>query len=224
MESFLDFDLLAEADRGNRDAIRQICEEAAQHLEAAMCRRAGTERDLLDLLAMALEDIAGESTPNRAFGWSKSARGRWAPAVALLKAVAKEHSTEHDELTSYVIDVLERIAGGLTPDSAFCWISNTRGRPLANLAYRNWDIRTTVQELMKTKPMATCREACHYVSSDQHGEFLLTGDQIVRICRGLTTDTPLPLPEGIFPVSRVRYRDRRFPVERRGCWPAESLE
>lgn len=49
-------------------------------------------------------------------------------------------------------------------------------------------------------------KACGAVSDEAGGEFLLGFESIKAICRGLTADSDLPIPEDAFPADPTPYR------------------
>lgn len=101
-----------------------------------------------------------------------------------------------------VVDLLRQILGrigeGQSPDEAFGWFGKT-GK---NTSFRDWNIRMAAREMLIAGENLTW--ACGLLSSDSGGEeitgYSLSFSTVAAICAGLTKDTPLPLPDNIFPI------------------------
>lgn len=111
----------------------------------------------------------------------------------------------HDDAFDFVISALEAIAAGEPPNDAFGFSRTKRGAPKGNFAFRNWDIRTTVQQRMNDAG-ETLEDACGAVSDEAGGVFLLGFDRIRKICLGLKKDSDLPMPTEVFPLTSAPYR------------------
>lgn len=125
-------------------------------------------------------------------------------AVDRLLQIAGKAGVGHDDVLEGIISALQRIAAGESPDKAFGWARERRGRQSGNHALRDWEIRMTVRDRMRA---GESREgACGAVSSESGGEFLLGFEAIKLICKNVTVDADLPMPENIYPIDPVRFR------------------
>lgn len=106
--------------------------------------------------------------------------------------------------------VLERIGEGQSPDQAFGWKQQRRGHMHQNNVLRDWDVRSTVLELMcegKTR-----NQAISQVCSENNGDFLLGFKVIEKICSRLSIADQLQIPQDIFPLPEI---NGRFPWRRK---------
>ncbi|NYT58230.1 hypothetical protein H0A65_04750 [Alcaligenaceae bacterium] len=126
-------------------------------------------------------------------------------AAERLGEIAKEAKVGHDDILDHVLSALRRIADGESPNEAFGWAQDSRGRRPGNHALRNFVVRQTVQTRMRNIGEARTK-ACFSVSSEsEEGVFLLGFELIKSICKGLTKDSKIPFPENIYPIDPVRY-------------------
>ena len=117
-----------------------------------------------------------------------------------------EGAPSDPDLTLLLVEVLASIGSGADPNSAFGWSGDIKGRKNENLVLRDWEVKKSVQLLMLSG--LSWVAACHAVSSDSGGEFLLSKKTIERICKKLEKDTPLPMPDEIFPLPEREYRNK----------------
>lgn len=100
-------------------------------------------------------------------------------------------------------DILTRIGAGDSPDDAFGWGRGMGGRPNRDYAFRDWQIRCSVRDLMRGGHSR--RAACKLVSADRSnggtGDVPLGAKTIEAICADITADSDLPMPLEIFPVN-----------------------
>ena len=125
-------------------------------------------------------------------------------AANRLREIADEAGVGHDDILDHVLSALTRIAGGESPDEAFGWTRDGKGRQPGNHALRDWEIRMTVRDLMRGGKSR--EQACSTVSDESGGVFLLGFESIKSICKGLKADSDLPMPENIFPTDPTPYR------------------
>lgn len=125
-------------------------------------------------------------------------------AADRLRYIADRAGVGHDDILDHVLSALTRIAGGESPDKAFGWTCDGKGRQPGNLAARDWDIQMTVRDRMRAGESR--EKACGAVSDEAGGEFLLGFESVKAICRGLTADSDLPMPDDVFPTDPTRYR------------------
>lgn len=111
--------------------------------------------------------------------------------------------------TNMLFGFLGKVAEGQDPSAAFGWKQATKGRRSQNTAFRDWEVKTVVQERMKHNE--SWRAACLAVSSESNGEFLLGQKTIENICDGLTVDTKIPIPQDVFPLGSSYGTHRRNP-------------
>lgn len=127
--------------------------------------------------------------------------------VCTIAATWLNHGAPADpELTFLLGEVLALIGDGADPNSAFGWRDDIKGRKRENLVFRDWEVKKSVQLLMLGGLSWTA--ACHAVSSDSRGEFLLGKKAIERICKKLKKNTPLPMPDEIFPLPVQEYLNK----------------
>lgn len=125
-------------------------------------------------------------------------------ATKQLRVIAKAADVGHHDIFEHVLSALTRIAGGESPDEAFGWARDGKGRQPGNHALRDWEIRMTVRDLMRAGESR--EQACGAVSAESGGEFLLGFESIKSICKGLKADSDLPMPENVFPTDPTPYR------------------
>ena len=125
-------------------------------------------------------------------------------AADRLREIADEAGVGHDDILDHVLSVLTRIAGGESPDEAFGWAREGRGRQPGNHTLRDWNIRMTVRDRMLAGESR--EQACGAVSAESGGEFLLGFESIKAICRGLKAESDLAMPEDIYPIDPEPYR------------------
>jgi hypothetical protein len=117
-----------------------------------------------------------------------------------------EGTLSNPDLILLLGEALASIGGGADPNSAFGWSGEKNGRRRENLVLRDWEVKKSVQLFMLSG--LTWTAACHAVSSDSGGEFLLGKKTIEHICKKLEKDTPLPIPDEIFPLPAREYRNK----------------
>lgn len=125
-------------------------------------------------------------------------------ATEQLRVIAKAANVGQHDIFEHVLQALGRIAEGESPNEAFGWAKEGKGRQAGNHTFRDWDIRMTVRERMHTGESR--EQACGVVSAESGGEFLLGFESIKAICRGLKADSDLPMSEDVFPIDPTRYR------------------
>lgn len=125
-------------------------------------------------------------------------------AADRLREIADEAGVGHDDILDHVLNALGRIAKGESPDEAFGWAREGRGRQPGNHALRDWNIRMTVRDRMRAGESR--EQACGVVSAESGGEFRLGFESIKAICRGLKADSDLAKPEDIYPIDPEPYR------------------
>lgn len=125
-------------------------------------------------------------------------------AADRLRNIADRAGVGHDDILDHVLSALTRIAAGDSPDEAFGWARDGKGRQPGNHANRDWNIRMSVRARMRAGESR--EQACSAVSAESGGEFLLGFESIKAICRGLTADSGLPMPEDVFPADPTPYR------------------
>lgn len=134
--------------------------------------------------------------PNKVKAFARIAANR----LAVLRSRA---SVGHDDALDHLENALRRIEKGEPPNDAFGW-SSSKGRPAANFALRNWEIRRLVQDRMKSHD-ESLTAACGAVSDEAGGEVLLGYDAIREICRGLKRDVEEEMPNDIYPIDPTPY-------------------
>jgi len=136
-------------------------------------------------------------------GNREAVRQTCAIAVNRLLEIANTSHITHDDVLDHLTSVLQAIASGTSPDEAFGWATGSRGRSPSNFAFRDWIIRMAVRDRMRS---GESREsACGAVSTEVGGDILLSFESIKKICRGVTAESDLPLPENIFPIDPMTY-------------------
>lgn len=125
-------------------------------------------------------------------------------AAARLLEIADAAHVTHDNVLDHLVSALQAIASGTAPDQAFGWATGARGRSHGNFALRDWTIRVTVRERMRDGE--SLEMACGTVSVEAGGEFLLSFESIRKICRGITVESHLTLPDDIFPIDPTPFR------------------
>ena len=217
-ENYVSGDLLEAATRGNKTAISTLCGLIAQHVRA-MTKLCGRELDvtLVDLVEALVRIERGES-PDEAFAWAKvmgrpsgelTLRRKQSAAWAAdaLVDVATKAVAGNDDLTSVLVAALRAIENGSSPNKAFNWeLPGKKGRRQASNAARDWDIKMSVIDEMKGGQ--TWAEACHAVSSDGKGEFLVSEELVKKLCVGLNKGSELEFPEDVYPLPKTPYRAR----------------
>ena len=107
-----------------------------------------------------------------------------------------------EEVISLLADALERIGNGEEPNKAFGWDQPRKGRLKETHTLRDWEIKKSVQERMIATG-ESLRAACAAVCGTS-GKFNLGHKTIESVCNNLTADTPLPMPDDIFPLEDCR--------------------
>lgn len=120
-----------------------------------------------------------------------------------IREIANKANVGHDDLLAHLVDALDRIGAGESPDQAFGWAKNGPGRRRGNHERRDWEVRWDVREHLRAGELM--EHACWAVSLEGGGEFLLGFESIKKICKGLNPDSDLPEPEISFPLP-PRYR------------------
>ena len=215
-KNFVSGDLLAAAAHGNRDAIAALSGLLARHVRSMASVRGHEHRVTLTHLAAMLEKVKEGMSPGQAFGWTKQTGRPSAQVVRDRKRLASDaaHAVFEiagsgsfgDDLTPVLVGALRLIAGGATPDKAFKWsLDGRKGRRLGSNALRDWEIRVAVRtELSAEKKWS---DACRAVCSEWGGPYLVSEELVRKLCRGLKADTIITLPDGIFPLSTIRFRE-----------------
>jgi hypothetical protein len=124
-------------------------------------------------------------------------------AAKRLIEIRRRACIDHDDALDFLLTALNAIGAGESPNNAFGWTrpGEGAGAPKGNFAYRDWDIRMTVQGRMREEGRSKEKmKVCGEVSIDNGGEFLLSFDTIKEVCRGLTVNTELPLPDNLYPI------------------------
>lgn len=115
-------------------------------------------------------------------------------------AMRIERNGIHDEDVLPILHfIFQRIGKGESPNEAFGWDQSRKGNPKKHTVFRDWYVRLDVQERMMTTG-ESWKEACKNVSSENRGDICLSVKMIEKICSELTVDTPLPIPDNLFPL------------------------
>jgi hypothetical protein len=101
IETFVDGNLMEQANKGNHQAIREVAELAALHIKDLSIRGVRGDDELTDFVVQALKKISETSTPNDAFGWSR--RG----------AQPKNQAELEWNLAQYIKEVLPQVDGNV---------------------------------------------------------------------------------------------------------------
>jgi hypothetical protein len=129
---------------------------------------------------------------------------------------------------SFLMDALNKIANGDSPNEAFGW-NQRKGRRNQehNLQFRDWNIRMLVRDYMRegltrSRAIDLYLKRCdltNYALMEEEGltkveadsyikfykKFQLGRKSIEKICKGLSSDTDLPFPENPFPIVIKRF-------------------
>ncbi|MDP1646184.1 MAG: hypothetical protein Q8L71_11910 [Thiobacillus sp.] len=133
-------------------------------------------------------------------------------AATRLIEIRRRACIGHDDALDFLLTALNAIGAGESPNNAFGWTrpGGGAGAPKGNLAFRDWDIRMTVQAHMREKGRSKEKmKVCGEVSIDSGGEFLLSFDTIKDVCRGMTVNSELPLPDNMYPIDPEPYRRKK---------------
>jgi hypothetical protein len=106
IEVFVDGNLMEQAEKGNREAIREVAQLAASHIKDLSIRGTKGEDVLTDFVVQALEEIAEYSTPNDAFRWSR--RG----------AQPKNQTVLEWSLAQYIENIIPKLDGEIDAKTA----------------------------------------------------------------------------------------------------------
>lgn len=206
MESFTDGRLISLALRGDREAVTDICKLISRRVERINNKLLNTR------FWLGVKYIGEGQTPNDAFEWEKNPPSQdeirsWLASqkefrddVQATRQSFSENDTGNDaDLYAYICIVLEALVDRRSPDEAFKWKQSRKGRRVANVnVFRDWDIQMTVRDLMIEGYIFS--KACEIV--DKASPYPIGYDSILKIANGVTENSDLPLPDGIFPLPK----------------------
>lgn len=110
-----------------------------------------------------------------------------------------------DDIGMYLTTALDAVARGVRPDIAFQWShpQGKKGRPKANNALRDWEIRKEVQAHIRDGQ--TWLAACESISQENGGDYFLSAKNIQTIAKGIVAESALPLPDDLYPLTKQPY-------------------